>query len=213
MELNLSKRELTLKLVYYGPALSGKTTNLQMIHHFLHGISASDMVTLDTQNDRTLFFDLLPLEYVSKSGFKVKFKLFTVPGQVIHSSTRRIVLKGADGVVFVADSQRDLRKENNQSYRDLLTNLSFHNIEDIPIIVQFNKRDLPNILSKEEVEVFAQKAGVPVTAAIALSGKGVLETFSLLIQKSYDSVNNRFSLAEKFYIYKEDLLNGIFHKK
>ncbi len=210
MELSISKREIIIKLVYYGPALSGKTTNLQALHYFLQNGSASDLLTLDTKNDRTLFFDLLPIEYVSKSNFKVRFKLFTVPGQVIHLSTRKMVLKSADGVVFVADSQKEQRKNNNYSYRDLLNNLRFNNLGGIPIVIQFNKRDLPNIIDNAEVEAFASKLGTNVFKASAISGDGVLETFAELIKVSYDRLDSLYQFDKKFGIYKSEILKGVF---
>lgn len=197
-------------MVYYGPALSGKTTNLQAVHYFLQDTAASELLTLDTQNDRTLFFDLLPLEYLSPTGFKVKHKIFTVPGQVIHASTRKMVLKGADGVVFVADSQSHLNRENNQSYRDLINNLSFHKLEDIPMVIQFNKRDLPDIMSNEEIDAFASRINHPVMKAAAINGTGVLETFSQLIKDSFRVLDQRYRLQEKFKIDERELLKGIF---
>jgi hypothetical protein len=212
MELSVSKREIIIKLVYYGPALSGKTTNLQALHYFLRDGSASDLLTLDTKNDRTLFFDLLPIEYMSKSNFKVRFKLFTVPGQVIHASTRKMVLKSADGVVFVADSQKEQRKNNNYSYRDLLNNLSFNNLGGIPIVIQFNKRDLPEseIIDESEIEAFASKLDSNVFKASALSGDGVLETFAELIKVSYDRLDALYKFSDKFGIYKTEILKGVF---
>ena len=210
MELNISKKEIIIKLVYYGPALSGKTTNLQALHYFFQNGVASDLLTLDTKDDRTLFFDLLPIEYISKTNFKVRFKLFTVPGQVIHSSTRKMVLKSADGVVFVADSQIEQRKNNNYSYRDLLNNLRFNNLGGIPIIIQFNKRDLPNIINESEIEVFASKSEYPVLKSIAIQGDGVLETFAELIKASYDRLDALYQFGRKFGIYKNEILKGVF---
>jgi len=212
MELNISKREIIIKLVYYGPALSGKTTNLQALHYFLQDGAASDLLSLDTKNDRTLFFDLLPIEYISKSNFKVRFKLFTVPGQVIHSSTRKMVLKSADGVVFVADSQIEQRKNNNYSYRDLLNNLNFNNLGGIPIVIQFNKRDLPQdtIIDESEIEIFASKLGSNVLKASAINGNGVLETFAELINVSFDRLNLLYQFETKFGIHKSEILEGIF---
>jgi len=212
MELNIAKREIVIKLVYYGPALSGKTTNLQALHYFLQDGSASDLLTLDTKNDRTLFFDLLPIEYVSKSNFKLRFKLFTVPGQVIHASTRKMVLKSADGVVFVADSQIEQRKHNNYSYRDLLNNLNFNNLGGIPIVIQFNKRDLPEdkIIDRAEIAEFSSKLDNDVFEASALNGQGVLETFAELIKVSYDRLDLLYQFDKKFGIYKAEILKGVF---
>ncbi len=208
MDLNLVKREISVKLVYYGPALSGKTTNLQAIHYYIGG--KTDLLSLDTENDRTLFFDLLPLEFKSENGFTIKIKVFTVPGQAIHTSTRKMVLKGADGVVFVADSQNNQKKENNQSYKDLLANITFNNIEGIPIIVQFNKRDLDDIITEDEIAIFSQRAKVETTEAVAIKGKGVLDTFCLLIEKSYDYLDIKYSFYESFKITKKNLLENVF---
>ena len=128
-QLNLEAREITLKIVYYGPALSGKTTNLRQIHAKLAAGMRSEMVTLDTQDDRTLYFDFLPVEFGAEGDFKIKLKLFTVPGQVLHRSTRRVVLAGADAVVFVADSQRSASSGNAYSYRDLEANLRANGLD------------------------------------------------------------------------------------
>ncbi len=146
-QLNLETREITLKVVYYGPALSGKTTNLQQIHKLLAQAARGKMVSLDTQNDRTLYFDFLPVEFGVEGDYKIKLKLFTVPGQVMHRSTRRIVLAGADAVAFVADSQRSAASANAYSYRDLETNLRANGIDTNTIaqVIQFNKRDLPDV--------------------------------------------------------------------
>ncbi len=157
-----------------------------------------------------LLSSLLPLEYLSESGFKVKYKVFTVPGQVIHTSTRRMVLKGADGVIFVADSQLHLNRENNQSYRDLLNNLSFHRLENIPIVIQFNKQDLPNILTGEMLEAFASGIEYPVIKAAAINGSGVLETFLELIKSSFTFLDQQYHLEKKFQINQHTLLKEIF---
>jgi signal recognition particle receptor subunit beta len=135
VQINMAAREITLKLVYYGPALSGKTTNLQKLHEMLDGSSRGKMVTLDTTDDRTLYFDFLPVTFGTQSGFAVKLKLFTVPGQVMHKSTRKVVLAGADAVAFVADSQRSSASANAYSWRDMEANLKSNGIdfEAIPI--------------------------------------------------------------------------------
>src|SRR5262245_24458586 len=144
VQLNLKAKEMTIKIVYYGPAMSGKTTNLQQIHNCLDSDLRGRLMTLDTKNDRTLFFDLLPVQFESKSGFTVKLKLFTVPGQVIHNSTRKLVLQGADGVAFIADSQVDQWKNNLESFKNLRENLKINGFDPdtFPLVVQFNKRDL-----------------------------------------------------------------------
>jgi signal recognition particle receptor subunit beta len=145
VQFNTKDKELTLKVVYYGPALSGKTTNIQALHGLLDPSARGRLMTLDTKGDRTLFFDLLPVHFTTRSGFKVKIKLFTVPGQVMHESTRRIVLAATDAVCFIGDAQRSQRANNNEAYAGMLRNLKANQIdpERIPIVIQFNKLDLP----------------------------------------------------------------------
>ena len=140
VQINMGAREIVLKLVYYGPALSGKTTNLQKLHELLDSEARGEMVTLDTADDRTLYFDFLPVSFGTAAGFAVKLKLFTVPGQVMHKSTRKVVLAGADGVVFVADSQKASASANAYSWRDMEANLKSDGIDfdAIPKVVQFN---------------------------------------------------------------------------
>ena len=147
MQIDFQSRELTVKLVYYGPALSGKTTNLQAIHKLVSSDTAGRLMTLETRDDRTLFFDLLPLTFSSGSGIQVRFKLFTVPGQVIHNATRRLVLQGADGTAFIADSQRAETKANAAAFVNLRQNLIDNGIDPVamPLVIQFNKRDLAEI--------------------------------------------------------------------
>ena len=154
VQINMSTREITVKVVYYGPALSGKTTNLQMLHELMSADARGRMVTLDTKDDRTLYFDFLPIEFETVGGFSVKIKLFTVPGQVMHKSTRKVVLAGADAVVFVADSQRSAVGANAYSFRDMEANLKANgfDIERIPKDVQFNKRDLPDVNPLQEIK-------------------------------------------------------------
>ena len=147
VQINMQEREITVKVVYYGPALSGKTTNLQQLHALINSTARGKMVTLDTTDDRTLYFDFLPIEFGTQNGFSVKIKLFTVPGQVMHKSTRKVVLAGADAVAFIADSQRSGASANAYSWRDMEANLKSNGIdfEQIPKVVQFNKRDLPDV--------------------------------------------------------------------
>ena len=146
-QMNLDTREVTLKIVYYGPALSGKTTNLQQLHGRLAHDARGRMVSLDTADDRTLYFDFLPVEFSVDNNCRVKIKLFTVPGQVMHRSTRRVVLAGADAVAFIADSQRSSASANAYSYKDMETNLRANGLAaaNIAQVVQFNKRDLEDI--------------------------------------------------------------------
>ncbi|MDB4886214.1 MAG: superfamily protein [Gemmatimonadetes bacterium] len=178
--VNYATREITCKIVYYGPGRSGKTTNLHYIYSQVPDDRKGKMVSLATQTDRTLFFDFLPLDLGSISGFTTKFQLYTVPGQVYYQTTRRLVLQGADGVVFVADSQARQLEENIESFQDLHANLSDQGIDPrgMPIVVQYNKQDLPAdlILPVPELSDAINFRGAPEFAADALHGPGVFET-------------------------------------
>lgn len=198
--IDIQHREVTLKLVYYGPALSGKTTNLQQLHRLMGTHTATDLVTLDTRDDRTLFFDLLPLRFKTEGGLEIKLKLFTVPGQVIHNATRKIVLQGADGVAFIGDSRISETRSNNESYANLKYNLRQNGIEfdDIAVAIQFNKRDLPGIRTDEEVERIAKKGSEPVYKAIAIDGVGVAETFLGLAELTWAKLERKYELEKKF---------------
>jgi hypothetical protein len=178
--VNYATREITCKIVYYGPGRSGKTTNL----HYIYGQVPSDrkgqMVSLATQTDRTLFFDFLPLDLGTISGFTTRFQLYTVPGQVYYQTTRKLVLQGADGVVFVADSQSRQTDENIESLQDLHANLAEHGVDarSVPLVIQYNKQDLPRemILTVPELEELLNFRNVPSFASDALHGPGVFET-------------------------------------
>ena len=152
--INYASKEIQFKIVYYGPALCGKTTNLAYIHSRINPDNRGDLVSLATAADRTLFFDFLPLNAVVIKGFKTKFQLYTVPGQVIYNATRQLVLRSVDGLVFVADSQWDKMEENVESFKNLEENLAKQNIaiDEIPYVVQYNKRDLPNIAPTNYLE-------------------------------------------------------------
>jgi signal recognition particle receptor subunit beta len=209
VQINMAAREITLKLVYYGPALSGKTTNLQKLHELLDDSARGKMVTLDTTDDRTLYFDFLPVTFGTQSGFAVKLKLFTVPGQVMHKSTRKVVLAGADAVAFVADSQRASASANAYSWRDMEANLKSNGIdfESIPKVVQFNKRDLPDIKPLEEIR--AAWGGIPTFPSVATRGEGVLETFRELLRLTYRQLDSKHQFAAKFGVSEEDFLKGV----
>lgn len=206
--IDIQHREVTLKLVYYGPALSGKTTNLQQLHRIIGEQTASDLLTLNTRDDRTLFFDLLPLRFSTKGGLDIKVKLFTVPGQVMHAATRRIVLQGADGVAFIADSQISQTRNNNESFADLRRNLAENDIgfEDVAIVIQFNKRDLPGIRTDEQVKHIAAKGSEPVYKATAIAGSGVAETFLGLAALTWSKLERRYALREKFGVGQDEFM-------
>lgn len=215
MQLDFTKRELTIKLVYYGPALSGKTTNLQALHATAVGDSAGRLMTLDTKDDRTLFFDLLPLSYKDKSGLTVKLKVFTVPGQVIHSSTRRLVVQGADGVIFVADSRESETEVNAAAFIDLKDNLESEglSLETMPLIIQFNKRDLPGVRPVTDIADMARRGSEPVFLAVATRGEGVVESFVGLLHLTWQALEREHGLAEKFKfdgeVFVQDVLRQL----
>ncbi|MEX2206833.1 MAG: ADP-ribosylation factor-like protein [Myxococcota bacterium] len=210
-QLNVEAREITLKVVYYGPALSGKTTNLRQIHARLAAGMRSEMVTLDTQDDRTLYFDFLPVEFGADGDFKIKLKLFTVPGQVLHRSTRRVVLAGADAVVFVADSQRSASSGNAYSYRDLEANLRANGLDitQMPTVVQFNKRDLPDIKPLEEIRKAWEGTGIPTIPGSAAKGEGVIETLEALLQRLFRQLDQRHAFGQKFGMSEEQFMRDV----
>ncbi|HEX8410669.1 MAG TPA: ADP-ribosylation factor-like protein [Thermoanaerobaculia bacterium] len=179
---NHATREMTAKIVYYGPGLCGKTTNLMVIFDKLDPKSKGKMLSLATKTDRTLFFDLLPVDIGKVGPFNLKIQLYTVPGQVFYNETRKLVLKGADSVVFVADSQPAMVEANRESFANLMDNLEENQIDpnDTPLVVQFNKRDLPGVLPVEELQERLGFEGYPYTEASALKGNGVMETFRLI---------------------------------
>ncbi len=206
--IDIQHREVTLKLVYYGPALSGKTTNLQQLHAMMGDHTGTGLMTLNTRDDRTLFFDLLPLTMATAAGMSIKLKLFTVPGQVFHAATRRIVLQGADGVVFVADSRISETRANNESFADLRDNLADNGIgfDDVAVVIQFNKRDLPGIRSDEDVRRIAAKGSEPVYSAIAIEGQGVAETFTGLAASTWQKLERRFELERRFGVTCDEFM-------
>jgi len=178
MFINHTSKQVTAKIVYYGTGLSGKTTNLQYIYSITNPKSRGELVSMETDIERTLFFDLLPLEVGSINGYQTKFQLYTVPGQIFYDSTRKIVLKGADGIVFVGDSQELMAHGNIESFENLKKNLIEQNIDinKIPLVIQYNKRDLKNIVSVESLNRSINHLNVPFFEAVAINGKGVIET-------------------------------------
>ena len=179
---NHATREMTAKIVYYGPGLGGKTTNLLVIYDMLDSKTKGKMLSLATRSDRTLFFDLLPVDIGKLGNFNLKIQLYTVPGQVFYNETRKLVLRGADSIVFVADSQLSMLDSNRESFLNLLENLRENHIdpERIPIIVQFNKRDIPGALSIDEMRAHIGVEQYQFMEASALKGEGVMETFRLV---------------------------------
>ena len=211
MQLDFKQRELTLKLVYYGPALSGKTTNLQAVHELIAPESRGRLMTLETKDDRTLFFDLLPLSLVTGRGLQIRVKLFTVPGQVIHNATRRLVLQGADGVAFIADSQRSEANANKAAFVNLRQNLVDNGLDAarMPLVIQFNKRDMPDVRTDAEIEQMALKGREPVFKAVALRGQGVIETLVGLFNITWQRLDADHQLGEKFGVDSAQLLADV----
>ncbi|HYM60117.1 MAG TPA: GTPase domain-containing protein [Thermoanaerobaculia bacterium] len=179
---NHATREMTAKIVYYGPGLCGKTTNLLVIYDKLDPKLKGKMLSLATKSDRTLFFDLLPVDMGKVGTFNLKIQLYTVPGQVFYNETRKLVLRGADAVVFVADSQPSMVESTRDSYSNLIENLEQNQIDpnDIPIVVQYNKRDIPGVVAVDELQERLGFEGYPYTEASAIKGEGVMETFRLI---------------------------------
>ena len=176
--INYASREINCKIVYYGPGLCGKTTNLQHVYQQTAPEAKGKMISLATETERTLFFDFLPLALGEIRGFKTRFHLYTVPGQVFYDASRKLILKGVDGVVFVADSQEERLDANIESLENLKVNLEEqgYQLEKLPYVVQYNKRDLPNVTSVEEMRKLLNPTGVPDFEACAQTGEGVFET-------------------------------------
>ncbi len=192
--VNYSTREITCKIVYYGPGRSGKTTNLQYIHAHVPDERKGSMVSLATETDRTLFFDFLPLDLGAISGFRTRLQLYTVPGQVYYDATRKLVLRGADGVVFVADSQPEQTEQNLESLRNLHENLIDQDLDvlDTPLVLQYNKRDLPGTQGWDELEDALNFRGVPAFPAIAVTGEGVFDTLRAVSDLVLRSLSRKF---------------------
>jgi signal recognition particle receptor subunit beta len=176
--INYLSREINCKIVYYGPGLCGKTTNLQYIYNKTNPDAKGKMISLATETERTLFFDFLPLALGEIRGFKTRFHLYTVPGQVFYDASRKLILKGVDGVVFVADSQMLRSEANTESMDNLRTNLAEqgYNLDTLPYVIQYNKRDMPNVSSVEELRRMLNTGRVPDFSAVATTGEGVFET-------------------------------------
>ncbi len=180
--INYSSREINCKIVFYGPGLCGKTTNLQYIYKKTNPDSKGKMISLATETERTLFFDFLPLALGEIRGFKTRFHLYTVPGQVFYDASRKLILKGVDGVVFVADSQIERMEANIESVENLRTNLQEqgYDLDKIPYVVQYNKRDLPNVVPVDDMKKALNPKGVPDFEAVAMDGTGVFDTLKAI---------------------------------
>jgi signal recognition particle receptor subunit beta len=191
---NYAIREITAKIVYYGPGLCGKTTNLQFIHEKLDPGARGKLLSLATDGDRTLFFDFLPIEMGSINGYKVRFQLYTVPGQVHYNATRKLVLKGVDAVVFVADSQLSMIERNRESFENLVENLAENGYElaRVPVVIQLNKRDLPNVASPGELVAAMGVEGFPVLEAVAYKGEGVFDTLKAVVRLTLGRLRSQF---------------------
>jgi signal recognition particle receptor subunit beta len=215
VQMNLEFKEVAVKVVYYGPALSGKTTNLQALHGMFEPKHRGRLMSLETQTDRTLFFDLLPLQYKTPSGLSVKLKVYTVPGQVIHNTTRRAVLAGVDAVAFVADSQKSQALSNSISFNNLKENLKVNGIDfdTLPVVVQFNKRDLENLKPAEEIKRDWGKSRFPTFLAIATQGQGVAETFECLIRLAFQALDKKYDFNRKFGFNMDDFMKSVISEK
>jgi hypothetical protein len=176
--INYSSREINCKIVYYGPGLCGKTTNIQYVYQKVAPETKGKLITLATEMDRTLFFDFLPLELGSVKGFKTRFHLYTVPGQVYYDASRKLILRGVDGIVFVADSQTSRYDANIESLYNLYENLEDYklSVHELPFVIQYNKRDMPDIISLEDLEQELNPDGYPSLEAVAVKGVGVFDT-------------------------------------
>jgi mutual gliding-motility protein MglA len=194
-QVDFTERQLTLKLVYYGPPLSGKTSNLRALHTKVDKLNRGRLMTLDTRDDRTLFFDLLPI-FFRTSSFSFRIKVYTVPGQPVHEATRKVVLAGADGVVFVADSSSAQHQANRASWHNLTANLAAFALDKIPVVVQYNKRDLPDAVPLETLDRFGEP-GRLIVEARAKDGAGVVETFFELVDRAWMHLDKEHGLSQK----------------
>jgi signal recognition particle receptor subunit beta len=211
VQVNPEAREIAVKVVYYGPALSGKTTNLQALFQKIDPKVRGRLMTLDTKDDRTLFFDMMPVFFRTQAGVKVKVKLYTVPGQVMHESTRRIVLQGTDAVAFVADSRRSEGASTLAYWENMLKNLEANGLDSttLPIVIQMNKRDLEDARA-DDVADLRRVIQPPVIPAVAIRGEGVVETLYALLQLCYRSLDRSLGLAGNWQVTEREFLEGIF---
>jgi signal recognition particle receptor subunit beta len=191
--INYAAREINCKIVYYGPGLCGKTTNIQFIYDKTGNTAKGKLISLATESERTLFFDFLPIELGTIRGFRTRFHLYTVPGQVFYDASRKLILKGVDGIVFVADSQEARMDANVESIRNLKENLKEHgvSIDKVPYVLQFNKRDLPTAVPVPEIERALRIKNEPVFEAVASRGTGVFETLKSAVKAVLMDLNSR----------------------
>lgn len=197
--VNYNNKEITVKIVYYGPALSGKTTCLKEVFNSKEFKKKGKLITLDTDGDRTLFFDFLPIEIGNLGNYSIKVQLYTVPGQVAYNTTRKLVLQGADGIVFVADSQKELKEQNNQSFLNLKENLKVNNIpfDEIPVIFQYNKRDLKDILSIDSLNDDLNSENKPFFPTIATTGENIHEALHAIMKMVIIYLKNKLTIFQK----------------
>ncbi len=207
VNFNYTSREVTVKVVYYGPGLCGKTTSLQYIYKHIPRNKKGKMVSLATQTDRTLFFDFLPIELGKLKGLNTKIQLYTVPGQVFYDATRKLVLKGADAVVFVADSQKDMKQANKDSFKNLKDNLRSlgHDLEELPHVLQFNKRDLANIQDVDDMDKDLNEFKAPWYETSAITGDGVLETLREVVRLVLVAISNKYDVEIEELVAEEQL--------
>ncbi len=205
-QVDFNERQLTLKLVYFGPPLSGKTTNLRALHGRVDELNRGRLMTLETRDDRTLFFDLLPIFFRS-NGLSFRIKVYTVPGQPMHEATRRVVLQGADGIVFVAHSSPEHQEANRESFVGLGRNLAELGLR-VPVVVQYNKRDLPERIALETADRFGEPER-KLYEASAVSGEGVLTTFLAALRATWDSLDPMFGLSQRFGVARDEFMRTL----
>ena len=192
---NYTAKEITLKIVYYGPGFCGKTTNIQQLHRILPSDSKGKLISMATEGDRTIFFDFLPIEIGKVKEFNLRFQLYTVPGQIRYNATRKLVLKGADAIVFVADSQKGMIEQNIESLENMRENLMANNIAlDIPKVFQYNKRDIANVMSIDELNQTLNKDGSPFFEGVAVEGKGVEQTFRRITKDVLEYIQKKHNV-------------------
>lgn len=197
VQINFAQKSVTVKIVYYGPGMSGKTTNLEIVHQRAPEASRGELTSISTDGDRTLFFDFMPLDLGTVAGMRTQFQIYTVPGQVYYNSTRKLVLQGVDGVIFVADSSASMVEENLESLRNLADNLADYgkDLAELPLVIQYNKRDLPDAMSVEELDRLLNPNGLPSFEAVANTGQGVFPTLKALAARVLESVHRTSGAA------------------